>query len=36
MLERAADKGGYALGSGNCIADFVPLKNYLAMIKAIE
>ena len=36
MLERAADKGGYALGSGNSIADFVPLKGYLAMIKAIE
>ena len=36
MLERAADKGGYALGSGNSIADFVPLKSYLAMIKAIE
>ena len=30
------DKGGYALGSGNSIADFVPLKNYLAMIKAID
>ena len=36
MLERAADKGGFALGSGNSIADFVPLKNYLAMLKAIE
>lgn len=36
MLERAADKGGYALGSGNSIADFVPLKSYLAMIRAID
>ena len=36
MLERAAEKGGYALGSGNSIADFVPLKSYLAMIKAID
>lgn len=36
MLERAADKGSYALGSGNSIADYVPLKNYLAMLKAID
>lgn len=36
MLERAADKGSYALGSGNTIAYYVPLKNYLAMIKAID
>ncbi|MBR5226195.1 MAG: hypothetical protein IKV90_11120 [Clostridia bacterium] len=36
MLERAEDKGGYALGGGNSIADFVPLKSYLAMIEAIK
>ena len=36
MPERAADKVSYALGSGNTIAYYVPLKNYLAMIKAID
>lgn len=34
MLERAEETGGYALGSGNSIADYVPLENYLAMIAA--
>lgn len=36
MLEKTADKGAFALGSGNSIAEFVPLKSYLAMIKAID
>ncbi len=27
---------GYALGSGNSIPSFVPIENYLAMIKAVE
>ncbi len=31
MLDRAAQRGGYALGSGNSIADYVPLDNYFAM-----
>ena len=34
MLERAADCGGYALGSGNSIPDYVPTENFMAMIKA--
>jgi uroporphyrinogen decarboxylase len=34
MLERAALSGGYALGSGNSIADFVPFENYQAMVDA--
>lgn len=34
MLEMAKEKGGYALGSGNSIAPYVPLKNYIAMIKS--
>lgn len=31
MLERSRDKGGYALGSGNSIPDYVSIENYLAM-----
>ena len=34
MLERTLSRGGYALGSGNSIPSYVPLENYLAMIKA--
>lgn len=32
MLERSAVKGGYALGSGNSIAGYVPFSHYMAMI----
>ena len=34
MLERAADRGNYLLGSGNSIPEYVPVENYLAMIRA--
>lgn len=34
MLERAEKRGGYALGSGNSIPEYVPQENYLAMISA--
>jgi len=34
MLERTRERGGYALGSGNSIPDYVPDKNYFAMIRA--
>ena len=34
MLERAAGKGGYALGTGNSVPEYVPVDNYLAMIRA--
>ncbi len=34
MLERCQESGGYALGSGNSIPEYVPLENYLAMISA--
>lgn len=37
MLERTADRGGYALGSGNSVPDYVPDESYLAMISpAVE
>ena len=34
ILERAADRGGYALGSGNSIPNYIPRENYYAMISA--
>lgn len=33
MLEMTAQSGGYALGSGNSIPSYVPLENYMTMIK---
>lgn len=33
MLERTWDRGGYALGSGNSIPDYVPMENYMAMLR---
>lgn len=34
LIERTEAKGGYALGTGNSVADYVPLENYFAMISA--
>ena len=34
MLDRTKETGGYALGSGNSIPDYIPLEKYLAMIKS--
>lgn len=34
MIAKTKNKGGYAVGSGNSIPDFVPKENYLAMLKA--
>ncbi len=34
MLEQTADRGGYALGTGNSVPAYVPDDNYFAMIKA--
>jgi len=34
MLERTVKRGGYALGSGNSIPEFVPHAQYLAMLSA--
>ena len=33
MLRRAAEKGGYALGTGNSVPEYVPEENYFAMIE---
>ena len=32
ILETCAISGGYLLGSGNSLADFIPRQNYLAML----
>lgn len=34
MLMMSEESGGYALGSGNSVPDYVPNDNYLAMLKA--
>lgn len=34
MLDRTADRGGYALGTGNSVPDYVPVENYFSMLKA--
>ncbi len=35
-LEACAPGGGYALGSGNTIANYIPVRNYLAMLEALN
>lgn len=34
MLELSGNKGGYALGSGNSIPEYIPVENYLSMVEA--
>lgn len=34
MLERTKERGGYALGTGNSVPEYVPDDHYFAMIKA--
>jgi uroporphyrinogen decarboxylase len=34
LIDECGADGGYALGSGNSIADYVPVENYLAMLAA--
>jgi uroporphyrinogen decarboxylase len=34
MLERTANRGGYALGTGNSVPEYVPDENFLALIRA--
>jgi uroporphyrinogen decarboxylase len=35
MLAKAEEKGGYALGTGNSVPEYVPYDNYLAMIDCV-
>ena len=34
MLERSQERGGYLLGSGNSVPEYVPFENYMAMVRA--
>ena len=34
LLEKTSGSGGFALGSGNSIPEFIPRENYLAMLRA--
>jgi uroporphyrinogen decarboxylase len=34
LLEQTAERGGYALGTGNSVPEYVPDENYFAMIRA--
>lgn len=34
VLDQCAPNGGYILGSGNSVANYVPIPNYLAMLQA--
>ncbi len=34
MIKKTSKLGGYALGSGNSVPDYIPNENYLAMLKA--
>ncbi len=36
ILDACAPRGGYAAGSGNTIANYVPIGNYLAMLEAVH
>jgi uroporphyrinogen decarboxylase len=35
MLTKTEKKGGYALGTGNSVPEYVPYNNYLAMIDCV-
>jgi len=34
MLERTKDRGGWAVGTGNSVPEYIPVKQYLAMVEA--
>jgi hypothetical protein len=36
MLERASGRGGYALGTGNSVPEYVPAEHYFAMTAAVR
>jgi uroporphyrinogen decarboxylase len=36
MIERTQARGGYALGSGNSVPDYVPAENFDAMRRASQ
>ena len=36
MLARSASRGGYALGTGNSVPEYIPYENYIAMIDCVR
>lgn len=36
MIEKSLEMGGYALGTGNSVPEYIPIEKYLAMISAIH
>ena len=36
MLKRSEKIGGYALGTGNSVPEYVPFDNYIAMIDCVR
>ena len=36
MIERTAGRGGYCLGTGNSVPEYIPQENYMAMISVID
>lgn len=36
MIEKSLEDGGYALGTGNSVPEYIPAEKYLAMISAIH
>ena len=34
MLDRSRERGGYALGTGNSVPEYIPQDNYIALLKA--
>lgn len=36
MLERARTRGGYLLGTGNSVPEYIPFENYSALLRAAE
>ena len=36
MLERSASRGGYALGTGNSVPEYIPYENFIAMIDCVR
>ena len=33
MMERTKDRGGWAVGTGNSVPEFIPVSRYLAMVE---
>jgi uroporphyrinogen decarboxylase len=36
MLARSSGRGGYALGTGNSVPEYIPYDNFIAMIDCVR